>query len=147
MRRLDASLLAGLRVHAIAAGELQRDLVVIARAADGTARVGFVETTRRPPAVDGFGAAFWDDGTLRHLGCYDGGACVASLDLHAPSEHGVFRQGRTLRTGEVYARGTIETLSPWSDQDAARPPDRSFEDWVVEHVAAVARAADRTSRR
>jgi hypothetical protein len=139
--RLDASLLAGVHYVSLACAALRTDYVVISHAADGTPHFGFVEARRESPLQDGFGAAFWDDGALRHFGCYAAGTCISSIDLHPPSEHGVFMQGRKMRTGEIYARGAIETLSPWSDNDSATPTDQSFADWVIEHVAAVQRAS------
>ncbi|HEY1813648.1 MAG TPA: hypothetical protein VGG74_14960 [Kofleriaceae bacterium] len=141
MSRFDVSLLADVQYVSLACAALQTDCIVISHAADGTPRFGFVTARRESPLLDGFGAAFWDDGSLRHFGNYDAGHCISSIDLHPPSEHGVFMQGRKMRSGEIFARGTIETLSPWSDNDAATPTDQRFADWVVEHVAAVRRAS------
>jgi hypothetical protein len=123
----DASLLAGVPYTQLASPVLVFDFGVH----------GFVQTNRPPPLCDGLGAAFWDDGLLRHVGRYVAGACIASLDLHPPGEHGVFAQGRKMRTGEVYRRGTLELLSPWSDNDSAQPTAQSFASWVAERLAAV----------
>lgn len=125
MSRLDASLLSGAR-YATVPGE------ALVRAFDE--RLGFLTTNRPAPVRDGFAAAFWSDGLLRHFGFYAGGKCVASLDLHPASELGVFTQAST---GEVFHRGKIETLSPWSDNEAARPSDETYQRWVLEHVKAV----------
>ncbi|HEY1959398.1 MAG TPA: hypothetical protein VGH28_27495 [Polyangiaceae bacterium] len=125
----------------VARDALVTDFVVVGKFADGSESHAFVATRRQPPVADGFAAAFWDDGTLRHFGYYEAGACVASVDLHPPSEHGVFAQGRKMRTGEVYVRGTLETLSPWSDNDAATPTEQTFEDWVVDKVEGVRRSS------
>lgn len=142
MGRLDASLIARVTYARIAPEALKTDFVVVSRGADGSPHHGWVETNRKPPITDGFGAAFWDDGLLRHFGFYDGGACVASLDLHPPSERGVFQSGRAMRAGESYERGTVETLSPWSDNESARPTEQSFASWVLEHLEAVKKAGE-----
>jgi hypothetical protein len=123
----DASLLAGVPYTQLASGVLVSDF----------GAHGFEQTNRPPPLHDGLGAAFWDDGLLRHVGRYVAGACIASLDLHPPSEQGVFAQGKKMRTGEVYHRGTIEVLSPWSDNDVAQPTEQTFASWVAERLAAV----------
>ena len=135
--RLDVSLLARVPYVSLACTALQTDYVVISHAADGTPHFGFVEARRESPLLDGFGAAFWDDGLLRHFGRYDAGRCISSI-IRIPAE-----RARPVHAGpedsirRIYARGTIETLSPWSDDDSPTSTDQSFADWVTEHVAAV----------
>lgn len=89
----------------------------------------------------GLGVVFDDTGRLRHVGAYDGGRTISALDLHPDSLHALFTQGRDMRTGEVYRAGVVETLSPWSDNDAGRAVATRYEDWIREHLEWVLWAA------
>jgi hypothetical protein len=140
---IDASFIADARYALLPQEKLRHDYVLIGHHQDGSPARAFVHTKRASPLQHGFGAAFWDDGQLRHFGFYDQGACISSVDLHPPTMLGVFEQGAKMRTGEVYKSGTVETLSPWSDNDEARPTEQRYESWVTEHVAAVLRAGGR----
>jgi hypothetical protein len=140
--RIDLSLLGGARFTRLEMAALAHELVVIGRSADGVEHRGFRTRPHAPvPLHQGLGVALDDAGRLRHVGAYDAGACISALEISVDDELAVFTQGRRTRTGEVFSRGTVETLSPWSDNDAPLPTTDSFHAWVRARVAAVLSAA------
>ncbi len=71
---------------------------------------------------------------------YVQGECRASLSLDQDREYGRFVGDMA---GEIYFRHSIEMISPWHDNAAPKPTDRSLRDWALGCIQYVYRAAMR----
>ncbi len=86
-------------------------------------------------ASDGFYAEFFDDGQLKHFGCYYKGQCELGWRLEL--ERGI-EQGKAL-TGhndppdsEVYSSGKYNTYNSWTDNEG--PTVMSYKNWVTRWI-------------